>query len=69
MTRPFRSTRKKLGRLFPAWGALRSHLPSAVHSLTAVTAHNMGLEPSYLPAADAGEAAARHASVTLKLAA
>jgi hypothetical protein len=68
-TRPFTSTRKKPGRLLPVWGALRSQLPSAVHSLTAVTAHNMGFEPSYLPAADAGAAAARHASVRLRPAA
>ena len=61
---PSRSTRMKVGRLLPACGTLRSHLPSAVHSLTAVTAHSMGAEPSYLPAAPANHAKPRHAATT-----
>jgi len=43
---------------------LRRHFPSAVHSLMAVTAHSMGAEPSYLPAASAGHANPRHAVTT-----
>ena len=53
---PFTSTRTKVGRVLPACGTLRSHLPSLVHSLIAVIAHSMGFEPSYLPAAEAGAA-------------
>ena len=61
---PFRATRMKVGKLLPACGALRWQFPSAVHSLTAVTAHSMGAEPSYLPAASAGHANPRHAATT-----
>ena len=62
--RAFTFTRMKVGRSLPACGALRSHFPSAVHSLTAVTAHTMGAEPSYLPAAAAGNVRPRHAATT-----
>ena len=65
-TFPFRSTRMKVGKLLPSFGALRWQFPSAVHSLTAVTAHSMGAEPSYLPAAPAGHANPRHAVTTHK---
>src|SRR5499433_888802 len=67
---PFTSTRRKVGRLLlPSWGALRSHLPSAVHSLIEVTAQSMGVEPSNLVWAATGQVIPRQVTTTHRAAA
>src|SRR5215467_3829628 len=66
---PFTSTRRKVGRLLPSWGALRSHLPSAVHSLIEVTAQSMGVEPSNLVWAATGQVIPRQVTTMHRAAA
>src|SRR5882724_9292791 len=50
------STLKSVGRLTLS-AERRWHAPSAPHSVTAIAAHIRGADPSYLPAAAAGNGA------------
>src|SRR6266436_6578595 len=56
------STLKREGR-FTAAAVRRWHLPSASHSVTVSAAQISGADPSYLPAASAGDGARAIASI------